>query len=344
MEDGVVKVAIVRNLAVGDHTRQFLESCVSEGRAMGFTVDTFITGGDDERCRELIARIAEADYDGLILSNGGAFTYDALKPLADRGIKAVTFDALPYKNGVIAPGVTSTAQDDAKLAEISLEAILSRFGKERPPRIIRVWFGPGIPPLDRRLEVYSRFLREGKIEELALVGPPDFAFSRTGTREALAAVLPLFPPGSVDALWAPYDEFAKGCADALEAASRKDIKLISIDISNDDIRLMQDHGDLWLCTAAVDPGLIGAVNMRILAAKFAGETAPESYSFEGRLVETAGLNRGVNMANMALTVPGWKDAKDPFGSYPWMEELKRAGGKYPGGGSGFSGGLNRSSR
>lgn len=132
MTDGIVKVAIVRNLAIGDHTRQFLEGCVAEGRAMGFTVDTFITGGDNNRCREFIARIGQADYDGLILSHGDAdFTYNALKPAVDKKMKVVTFDALPYKDGdpnqAILPGVTSTAQDDVKLAQLSWEAISTIF-------------------------------------------------------------------------------------------------------------------------------------------------------------------------------------------------------------------------
>jgi simple sugar transport system substrate-binding protein len=331
MADGVVKIAIVRSLAVGDHTRQFLDACVSEGRSMGFMVDTFIVEGD-EYCRELITRISEADYDGLILSHGSAdFTYPALKPVLDRGIKVVTFDALPYENGDpnngILPGVTSTSQDDRKLARLSLEALISHSG-ERPAKVIRAWAGPGIPPLDERLLVYDEFVREGKIEELALITPKDFAFSRIGIRDALAVILPHFPEGTVDAVWAPYDEFAKGALDALNEAGRGDIKLISIDISNDDIKLMMAYPSVWVCTAAVDPGLIGTVNMRLLAAKLAGEIVPDTYIFDAQIVETSSLNHAINMANMALMIPGWGQAENLFDNYPWMAELKTAETRY----------------
>lgn len=329
MADGIIKVAIVRNLTVGDHTRQFLAGSMAEGRDLGFTVDTFITGGDNERCRELILRIASADYDGLILSHGEAdFTYDALKPAMERGIRVVTFDALPYQDGDpiqgIARGLTSTAQEDTKLAEISLEAILGR-ADHRPARIIRAWFGPGHPPLDRRQQVYDRLVREGKITELAVISPRDFAASRGGIRSALASILPDFPPGTVDAIWAPYDEFAKGCIDALAEADREDIKLVSIDISNDDIALMLNHPEVWVAVAAVDPKLIGIVNMRILAAKFAGEPTPDMYDFEAQLVETSSLSRQINMGNIAEVVPGWGRKQGLFDHYPWMAEIKAAG-------------------
>jgi simple sugar transport system substrate-binding protein len=335
MADGIIKVAIVRNLALGDHTRQFLEGCVSEGRAMGFTVDTFITGGDNDRCRALIARICEADYDGLILSHGDAdFTYNALKPVVDKNMKVVTFDALPYINGdpnqAILPGVTSTAQDDVKLAELSIETILSQFADadsaapQRPVRVIRIWSGPGISPLDRRQSIYDEFIRQRKIEETAWVQPRDFTFARSGVRESLTALLQELPPGSVDAIWAPYDEFAKGCIDALEEAGRTDIKLVSIDISNDDIKLMLEHSEVWTATVAVDPRLIGIVNMRLLAAKFAGETTPERYTFEVQAVETPVLNQRINMANIAAVVLDWGREQGIFDEYPWMTVLKTA--------------------
>jgi simple sugar transport system substrate-binding protein len=328
MTDGIVKVAIIRNFAVGDHTRQFLEGCVTEGRSMGFIVDTFITAGDNELCRKLIARISRADYDGLILFHGDAdFTYDALKPAVYKPMKVVTFDALPYKNGdpaqEILPGVTSTAQDDVKLAQSSLNAILS-LSADPPARVIRAWSGPGIPPLDRRLSIYNEFVQQGRIEEAAWIYPRDFAFSRSGVREALSAILPEIPEGSVDAIWASYDEFAKGCIDALEDAGRQDIKMVSIDISNDDIKLMLEHPDLWIATVAVDPRFIGIVNMRLLAAKFAREATPETYIFTPQTVNTTVLTNRLNMANIAGTVEDWGREQGIFDGYLWMAALKTA--------------------
>jgi simple sugar transport system substrate-binding protein len=333
MADGRVKVAILRNMDLGDHARQFLEGCVSEGRSLGFTVDTFISGGDNERCKTLAGGIAAADYDGLVFSHGPAdMSYAILKPLADRGIKIVTFDALPFIAGEegrgILPGITSTAQDDEKLARLSLDALLSGAAKDSgvPVRVIRVWWGPGVPPLDKRQKVYDEYVREGKITEAALVGPARFTFARSGTRDALRAILPGFPEGSVDAIWAPYDEFAKGCADALHEAARADIRLFSVDISSDDLRLMQDRAAYWLAAAAVNPRLIGVVNMRILAAKLAGEETPPVYTFDAQLIETRRLSGEVNMVNIGQVISGWGEESGHFDFYPWMGEIKEAAG------------------
>ena len=328
MTDGYVKVALVRNLAAGDHTRQFLAGAAAEGRAFGFTVDTFFTGGDDAKCRALIERITGADYDGLILSHGGAgFTREAIRPAVERGVRVVTFDTLPFHDAEGAeqalPGVTSTAQNDEQLARLSLDALLEHFGGRRV-RVIRVLPGPGILPLDRRQTVYDAYVRRGMIEEAALVSPRDFAFARSGVREALAAALRRLPPGTVDAIWAPYDEFAKGCMDALDDAGRKDIVLAAIDISNDDISLMRDHADIWIATAALDPAVAGAVNMRILAAQFAGEPTPERLVFDVYLVRTADLAQTANMGNIAEVLPRWSEAAGLFDGYPWMAALRAA--------------------
>jgi simple sugar transport system substrate-binding protein len=330
MKDGVIKVAVVRNLNAGDHTQQFLTGCVTEGQSLGFVVDTFVTDGDNEKTINTLAQVIQKDYDGIILSHGQAgYTYDSLKPAVDKGIKVVTFDSVPYlngdPNGQILEGVTSTAQKDADLAELSLASIVSFFPEnKRPIKVIRAWMGPGVPPLDRRQVVYDRYVKEGKITEVQLVGPVDAANPRGGTQDSLSAVLPRFPAGSVDAIWGSYDELAKGCLQALDDAGRSDIKLMSIDISNDDINLMLSHPDVWISTAAVDPRLIGVADMRILAAKFAGEATPDTYDLDAQSVLTSQLNDSIDMTNIASVVPGWGQEQGVWDGFAWFKELKAA--------------------
>lgn len=333
MADGQIKIAVIRNLAAGDHTQQFLEGCTSEGEALGFIVDTFVTDGDNAKCQETIAQVIQKDYDGIILSHGEAgYTYDSLLPAVEKGMKVVTFDSVPYKGGdasnEILEDCTSTAQEDYKLAELSLGSIVDYFDAAKQPlKVIRAWMGPGIPPLDRRQTIYDQFVAEGKIEEVALVGPVDFSNARGGTQDALAAILPRFPEGEVDAIWGSYDELAKGCLQALNDAGRTDVKIMSIDISNDDINLMLANPDIWISTAAVDPKLIGISNMRLLAAKFAGEQTPETYNLDAQLVNTTMLDASINMTNIATVVDGWGQEKGVFDSYAWMAEIKAAVGK-----------------
>ncbi|MCG5648284.1 hypothetical protein L0O81_17135, partial [Oliverpabstia sp. DFI.9.49] len=56
---GGVKIAVIRNLASDDHTKQFLDGARSEGEALGFQVNTFISEGNDVKFKELVAQAVQ---------------------------------------------------------------------------------------------------------------------------------------------------------------------------------------------------------------------------------------------------------------------------------------------
>jgi hypothetical protein len=68
--------------------------------------------------------------------------------------------------------------------------------------------------------------------------------------------------------------------------------------------------------------------MRLMAAKLAGVTLPESYSFNPQLLKTSDLNQAVNIANLSVMVADWGDGNGLFDQYDWMIDLKGAVGKY----------------
>lgn len=317
------KVAVVRNLTSDDHTKQFLEGCVSEGESFGYTVDTFISDGDDAKMQTLVEQAIQKDYDGLIISHGKAdYSYDLLKPAVEKGMKIVTFDTVAVKDGVQLETITSTAQDDQKLAELSLGE-LAALGKDgNPARVIKVWYGPGVPPLDKRNVIYQQMEEEGLIETVENVGPSNLQNTQGDVANGVAAVLPKYKEGEVDGIWGSWDELAKGALTAINDAGRTDIPMISIDVSNQDINLMREQPDVWRATAAVDPKLIGIVNMRLLAKKFAGEETPEEYNLEAKLIHSADLQDDTIMTNLNTIVDGWGQS-NAFNE-AWMEELRAA--------------------
>lgn len=320
-----IRVAVIRNLSSDDHTKQFLDGARSEGESFGFVVDTFLSDGDDSRMQELVAQAIQKGYDGLIVSHGKIdYSYDMLKPALDKGIKVVTFDTFIEKDGQTLPDITTTFQDDFKLAELSLNevAALSKDGK--PVRVLKLWMA-GFPPLDRRETVYKEFEAARKIMTLETVGVTNFQDVVGDIAAKVGALLAKYPPGTVDAIWACWDEMAKGAYRALVENNRTDIPLISIDISNQDINLMREPGSKWIATAAVDPHLIGVVNMRLLAKKLAGEPTPVEYNLEASLIRQEQLKPDTNMTNLADVVPGWGQS-DAFNE-PWMEMLRAKYGK-----------------
>lgn len=316
------KVAVVRNLANGDHTQQFLAGCVEEGQKMGMTVDTFVTDGDDAKCQETVAQVISKDYDAIIVSHGQlSYSYNMLLPAVEKGMKVVTFDTMPFENGdasgKLLEGVTSTAQDDYALAELSLGQMMKEFeenGGTYPMKVLKTFMGPGIPPLDRRNEIYTKLEGEGKIETVQVIAPSDSANARGDMTTKTEAILPTVPEGSVDAIWGCYDELAKGVLQALNDAGRTDMPMYTIDVSNDDIQLMVTNSDVWKSTAAVDPKLIGTVDMRLVALKLLGEDTPDYFNLTANNIMTTQLSEGNTMQDLATIVQGWGDATDPEGA------------------------------
>ncbi len=322
IRDEPLKIAVIRNLPSDDHTKQFLDGARREGESFGFVVDTFIADNDDAKFQELVAQAIAKGYDGLIISHGKQdYSYDMLKPAVDAGIKVVTFDTVIEKDGQNLPEITTTFQDDFALADLSLGVIASLKDGE-PVRVIKLWWGPGVPPLDRRETIYVTYEADNRIETLEVIGPTNFQDVQGDIATKVGALLAKYPEGTVDAIWGSWDEMAKGAYTALKDAGRTDITLVSIDISNQDMNLMREEGSVWIATAAVDPALIGIVDMRLLAMKFAGEEVPDNYDLEARLVMASDLKPETNMLNLGDVVEGWGQS-DAF-NQPWMDILRAA--------------------
>ena len=314
-----LKIAVIRNLPSDDHTKQFLEGAVAEGEALGYQVDTFISNGDDAKFQELVEQQIQKGYDGLIISHGKTeYSANMLKPALEKGIKVVTFDTT-FKDNIIPKGITSTAQDDKALATLSLDEIVKRV-ETKPARILKLWFGPGVPPLDRREEIYKKYENEGKIKTIETIGPSNLDDVQGEVASRVGAILAKYPAGTIDAIWGSWDELAKGGYKAMQEAGRNDIQLISIDISNQDINLMMSENSIWKATAAVDPRLIGMVNMRILAKKLKGEETPETYNLEAVLIKKEELKQGTVMNTLDQVISGWGKS-DAFNE-SWMDELR----------------------
>ena len=132
-----------------------------------------------------------------------------------------------------------------------------------------------------------------------------------------------YPKGELDAIFATWDAFAIGAARAIKEAGRDEIKIYGIDVSNADLQIMQEEGSPWVATAAVDPKLIGAVNMRILAKKLVDEETPQTYDLEPALItqeQVQSSKEPVNMVNLVDIVQGWGQS-DAF-EEDWMNVLK----------------------
>jgi len=314
---GPIRIAIIRNLGSDDNTTQFVAGAIQQGRKLGFKVSAFLSNGDDARFQDFVNQAISQKYDGIILSHGkDPYSTALVKRIADAGIKVSVFDT-PVNQPV--DGVTVTAQDDASLAQLSLDQLIKdTHGKAN---IVKLWVA-GFPAMDRRQVVYEKVLKANPgIHQLESIGAVS-SDVQGDTANKVGAILAKYPKGQIDAIWGSWDAFAQGAYKALQENGRTEIKLYSIDASNQDLQLMQQKNSPWQQTVAVDSKLIGAINMRLVANKIAGEATPATYQFKASAIsqsQLAGQPVAVNIANLNKIIPGWGESNDFIA--PWFATL-----------------------
>lgn len=323
-EKDQIKLMVIRKIGGDDHTAQFLAGAKQEGEALGFKVDTFSANGDTAKFHDAIAQATDSGYDGVVISHGDdPATVEAVQKLKDKGIPVVAFDSVGELSGI--EGVTLTSQNDEALAQYSLDQLVKEKGEEA--NIVYLWVD-GFPPMVRRNKVYQDTLSKYPgIKEIERFGVANENTS-VETQNAVAAMLTKHPKGEIDAIFATWDAFAIGAARALIEAGRTEIKIYGIDVSNADLQIMQEEKSPWVATAAVDPKMIGAVNVRLLAKKIAGEETPSTFNLDAALIDQESLKKSsnpVNMVSLADIIPGW-GLTDAF-EEDWMKALKKANGK-----------------
>lgn len=317
-EDGV-KIMVIRKIGGDDHTAQYLAGAKKEGESMGFTVDTFTANGDTAKFHDAINQSIDKGYDGVIISHGDDdATVEAVKKLNEKNIPVVTFDSNTAIGDI--DGVTVTAQDDEALAKLALEELDRVMGGKG--NLAYLWVD-GFPPMVSRNKVYTEFMKKNTdFKEIDRYGSASGDVS-VQTQNAVSAMLTKHKEGELNGVFATWDAFAIGASRAIKESGRDDIKMVGIDVSNADLQVMQEEGSPWLATAACDPRLIGALDIRIMAKKIAEEETPEEYKIPASLITQEALKsagKPVNMENLGEVVEGWGQSEDFHED--WMKELK----------------------
>lgn len=308
------KIAVFRNMTSSDHTTQFFAGAVAEGEALGYTVSTFMADGDDVKMQNIMEQAMNQDYDIWIVSHANeGYQYNLLSQAVAKGIKVVGFDC----GGEHVEGVTYTSQSDSDLTKISLDAMIEKaesLGKTRPIKIIEVNTLGAIVPFDTRHAMIQEYVNEGKIEVVRMISPnlaggDAYAEINTGITTSIMNGM------DFDGVWVASTGFLDGALDAANASGNQYV-FTGIDISDTELqRIMAEP--MYYCCAAVDPYVIGMVDVRIAVSKVLGLETPETYQFEAVGIKAEDLQPGDTMAALKGRIPGFGES-DAFLS----DELK----------------------
>ncbi|MCA1055081.1 sugar ABC transporter substrate-binding protein [Rossellomorea aquimaris] len=306
------KVALIMQINLGTFSAQYIEGVKEQVESFGGKVQVFTSEGDLAKMSSNLDAAINQKFDGILIDHG---TKEALQSgvekAKEQGIPVVVFDA-----DVESEGVTVLEQGDRKMAEQTLNKLSEELGGKG--EIVKIWVA-GFAPMERRQAAYKEFLEQNPdIKEVAAFGA---ATQNTAldTQAQMEAILKQYPnKGDIDAVWAAWDEFAKGAVRAIEAAGRDEIKVYGIDMSDEDLQIIQKEGSPWVASAAVDPKDIGRVQVRFLYQKLAGEETPATVKLEPVFIEQDQLpEEAVTTDQLHEHVDGWGASEQGYN-----EELK----------------------
>lgn len=319
------KIAYVLNVVSTDIFQMAANAAKETAEALGATCDVYFTDTDNVRFQDTVSTCANQGYDAMFLSHGNQETsFDLVTDLTNKGIKVVCFDTQfvdAAGNKTSIEGATQMFQDDQGMAAMLLDYILDMYPDKvaagEPVKILKIWRGPGISPFDRRQEAYLEYEQKGLIETLEVLAPSDPKNGESSMTDVMAATLPKYKEGDVDAIWCCYDAYARGAYVALSEAGRTDIPMVSVDISNQDINYMLDGTNVWQACATVDFTTIGQQGIRILAMKLMGEETEDVYNLTPSIVTYDKLTADSNVTNLSESIEGYGINTDHISD--WMK-------------------------
>ncbi|MGE5701242.1 MAG: sugar ABC transporter substrate-binding protein [Clostridia bacterium] len=295
------RIALVMRQNVGTFSAQYINGVKTEVEKNGGELTVFNAEGDLAKMASNLDAAVNQQFDGILIDHG---TAEALQQGAEKAVSR-KIPVVLFDTDIKIDGVPVVEQDDQKLAELSLEKLAQDSGGKG--NIVKIWVA-GFAPMEKRQITYEAFLKKyPDIKEAAAFGS---ATNNTAldTQTQMEAILKKYPnKGDITAVWASWDEFAKGATRAIQQAGRNEIKVYAIDLSDEDLQLLQEENSPWEATAAVDPSNIGKVHAETVFKKIKGEQVPANVKLNPVLVNRTDLpkDKKVTMADLSQYVKDW---------------------------------------
>jgi simple sugar transport system substrate-binding protein len=279
--DDAVRIALVRQLGSGDYFEQWLAGAQAQADELGVDLSIYNAEGDDAQQALDLESALNDGVDAIAVDHGFTETVQpGVTAALDADIPVVAFDVDAGDDRAI-----SVSQSDQVLAEQVLGQLVEDTSGEAD--VIYVYVA-GFAPLDNRNEVWEDVKAENPgLNQVAQIGVVNESTASEVANQAKAALQA--NPG-VSAIFAPYDEFAKGATLAIQELGLEDsVKVYGADISTADIEVITADGSPWVATAATDPANVGAVTIRAAYLAATGGDVESAISIPPTLITQAAL-------------------------------------------------------
>ncbi|XID94749.1 sugar ABC transporter substrate-binding protein [Paenibacillaceae bacterium WGS1546] len=315
-----LNIALVTRITTGSFFAQYSQGIKDQVEAFGGKLKIFDSGNDLAKMASNVEAAINEKADAILINNG---TAQALDPVVKKALEA-GIPVVSYDSDLTLPGVTSIDQDDYLLGWQSLKQLATDLNGSGN---IGVLWVAGYLPMERRQVMIEAFQkRYPNIKEVARAGTVT-ANTALDTQAQVEAWLKKYPePGQLNAIYTTWNEFTRGAYQALKQASRQDIPIYGIDLTEEDLPLFQAEDSPWVAASATNPTDIGQVQTRLVYQKAAGETVPAGISIEPKLILKSYLPaEPIAFSDLGKYVPGW--GSSDAAKSAWMDALASGAGK-----------------
>lgn len=317
-----IKMALVKEWGTGTHMITHINGVKAEAERYGIELSVIDANNDLTKMAEGIDNAVTNKMDAILISHGKADALtDSVTNALKAGVPVIVFDNdFDVPEEIHKGKLVSLDQYDLMMglmSQMSLVQELDGKGKIVYNRVANV------PPTDKRHRIW-----EGGIlptyTGIEVINTIDLGTDNPMPKAQTALETILTTTDEIDAVYGVWDEYAKGFYNAIVASGKK-IPLYSVDISDQDLAMMQDHPEIWRSSAAVDPTVVGQVQVRLALKALAGEKIPRYYSLKPVLIHVDDLpskdERRVSMADLAEFYDGWGSTTDFLED--WMLEMEK---------------------
>lgn len=298
-DKGGVKVALISYISSGDFFQANQAGAEAQAKALGIDLRVFPGKQNAAEQREQVQQAINLGVQGIVVDHGLPESLgDVVQQAVDAGVKVVAFDV-----NLNNPSVPQVEQSDHELARLAVEQAVEDNGTSFKAGYVYV---AGFAPLDRRNEVWDKFKADNPdVVEKARFG---IVSDTTATSTADQAKAAFTANPDISVVFAPYDEFARGVKLAAADLGIADkLKIYSADVSTADIQEIVEDGSPWVATVATNPAVVGAVSIRAVALKIAGQDVPKQILVKPALLTQEALRQaGVKtIEDLAAKVPAF---------------------------------------
>lgn len=286
-QDDVVRVVVATPWLAQPGTQIMVESFESFARTNGWDVEVIDTNEDIPSLVSALEDVSlRSDVDAVVINVDPTQIGQGLSALGDAGIPVFGMDS--GNDPLVIANVTSNGYG---MAAETASYVVDRL--EGEGNVVMFIFEP-YPPVQKRGAIAQAiFDNTPDITVIDAITPSFDQGPLAGARDAMEAVLEANPePGSINAVWAAWDDPALGALQAIEAAGRdgEGIVIVGIDGTEQALQAIAGGGNF---EATMQQNFAGIAEQAValVEMQLAGEEITQSvYYAQARLVTVENAN------------------------------------------------------